>query len=358
MGKKLFNYVIGNPPYQEEFSFDGNKTYAAPVYNEFMDAANEVGDKVELIHPARFLFNAGSTSKAWNKKMLEDPHFKVLRYEEDATKVFSNTDIKGGIAITYHDSEKDFGAIKVFLKLAEMNGILKKVTSAEDFRGLNEIVVSRTVYRLTDAMHKDYPSARYQENEEGENIGRLSKGHDYDMSTNIFERLPMIFSDTIPNDGHDYIRIFGRLGNERVMKWVRRDYVNNPKPLFKYSIVLPKANNTGKFGEPLSQPVITEPGVGSTETFLSVGFFETENEDKSCLKYISTKFARAMLGILKTTQDLTPDKFQYVPIQDFTEFSDIDWSKSIHDIDLQLYRKYGLDEAEIEFIETHVKEME
>lgn len=98
MGKKLFDYVIGNPPYQEEFGGSGeNKTYGAPVYNQFMDAVYSVSDKVELIHPARFLFNAGSTPKAWNKKMLEDPHFKVLRYEEDATKVFSNTDINIGV---------------------------------------------------------------------------------------------------------------------------------------------------------------------------------------------------------------------------------------------------------------------
>lgn len=76
MGKKLFDYVIGNPPYQEEFTADGNKSYAAPVYNDFMDAAYDVADKVELIHPARFLFNAGSTPKAWNQKMLSDEHFK------------------------------------------------------------------------------------------------------------------------------------------------------------------------------------------------------------------------------------------------------------------------------------------
>ena len=46
-----------------------------------------------------------------------------------------------------------------------------------------------------------------------------------------------------------------------------------------------------------------------------------------------------------------------IPLQDFTPASDIDWSKSIHEIDLQLYRKYGLDEKEIAFIESHVKEM-
>ena len=71
---------------------EGNKTYAAPVYNKFMDAAAEVADKVELIHPARFLFNAGSTPKAWNDKMLNSVHFKVLCYEEDASKVFPTTD--------------------------------------------------------------------------------------------------------------------------------------------------------------------------------------------------------------------------------------------------------------------------
>lgn len=124
--KKLFDYVIGNPPYQEEFSSDGNKTYAAPVYNDFMDAVDGVAEHVELIHPARFLFNAGSTPKAWNKKMLEDTHFKVLHYEEDATKVFPNTDIKGGVAITYRDSEKEFGAIKVFTKYNELNSMLRK----------------------------------------------------------------------------------------------------------------------------------------------------------------------------------------------------------------------------------------
>ena len=113
MGKKLFDYVIGNPPYQEEFTSEGNKTYAAPVYNLFMDATNEVSEKVELIHPARFLFNAGSTPKAWNQKMLNDEHFKVLHYEQDSSKVFSNTDIKGGVAITYHDNSKKYEAIRV-----------------------------------------------------------------------------------------------------------------------------------------------------------------------------------------------------------------------------------------------------
>ena len=352
-----FDFCIGNPPYQEDFTSDGNKTYAAPVYNVFMDAAIEVSDRVELIHPARFLFNAGSTPKSWNQKMLNDPHFKVIDYQEDATCFFPQTEIKGGVAVTYHDETRDFGPIKVFLKSGIMNGILSKILGNNAFVGMDTIVVSRTVYRLTEKMHNDHPEARYCEDKHGNNIGLLSKGHDYDMATNIFSVLPQIFHKSCPEDGHEYIRILGRRDNERLMMWIRKDYVNTHKPLYKHSIVLPKANNTGRFGETLSQPVQTEPGVGTTETFLSIGFFDTKVEDDNCLKYISTKFARAMLGILKTTQDLTPDKFAYVPLQNFTADSDIDWNKSIPEIDRQLYRKYGLTQEEIDFIETHVKEM-
>ena len=65
-----------------------------------------------------------------------------------------------------------------------------------------------------------------------------------------------------------------------------------------------------------------------------------------------------MLGILKITQHNPISTWKYVPLQDFTSSSDIDWSKSVHEIDLQLYDKYGLTAEERNFIETHVKEMD
>lgn len=98
-----FDFVIGNPPYQDETIGD-NATFAPPVYHMFMDAAYEIGDKVELITPARFLFNAGKTPKQWNQKMLEDEHFKTLFYTQKSRELFTNTDIKGGVVITYRDN--------------------------------------------------------------------------------------------------------------------------------------------------------------------------------------------------------------------------------------------------------------
>ena len=75
------------------------------------------------------------------------------------------------------------------------------------------------------------------------------------------------------------------------------------------------------------------------------------------LNYLKTKFVRTMLGTLKTTQHNHTDVWLNVPLQDFTPNSDIDWSKSIPEIDRQLYAKYGLSQEEIDFIESHVKEM-
>ncbi len=342
-----FDFVIGNPPYQDETLGD-NKGYAPPVYHKFLESAYEIGEIVEMIHPARFLFNAGSTPKQWNDRMLQDPHLKVLYFEQDSSKVFSNTDIKGGVAITYRNKSENIGAIGIFTAYKELNEILKKVSGQDTFLSFSKIVITRTAYRLTNKMHEDYPNA----------IKQLSNGHAYDMSTNIFERLPQIFFDEKPNDGEEYIRILGRANNERAYKYVRRDYINTVSNLDKYKIFLPKANGIGVLGEVLSAPILCGPGVGSTETFLSIGAFSNINEAEAALKYIKTKFTRALLGILKTTQDITPEKWKCVPLQNFSSSSDIDWSASISNIDRQLYSKYKLSEEEINFIESKVKEME
>lgn len=97
-----FDYVIGNPPYQDQSN--GNKKADESVYNYFMEAAYRISDKVELITPARFLFNNGNTPTQWNEKMLSDNHFKVLTYERDSSEIFPNIEIKGGVSIHYRDA--------------------------------------------------------------------------------------------------------------------------------------------------------------------------------------------------------------------------------------------------------------
>lgn len=343
MGKKYFDFVIGNPPYQDETTGE-QKNYSPQIYNLFMNEYYKVGKKVELIHPARFLFNAGGTPKAWNHKMLNDPHFKVLYYEQKSGNIFANTDIKGGIAVTYRDESQDFEPIGTFTIYEELNSIKNKVISDAGM-SLRTIISNRGLYRFSKLIYKENPK-------------EMERFSDSRISSSAFDRLPEEFFYDRPNDGKEYIEIFGRTSTGREYRWIRKDYVKDIENLYKFKVVLPKSNGTGALGEILSTPVVLNPMTGYTETFIGIGSFNNIAEANSLLKYIKTKFVRVLLGILKITQDNTSEKWEFVPLQDFTPNSDINWSKSIHEIDPQLYRKYGLDEKEINFIETHVKEME
>ena len=348
-----FDFVISNPPYQDDTS-GGNKTYAPPVYNHFMRECRKIADKVVLITPARFLFNAGGTPKKFNGEMLNDKHLKILHYEPDSKKIFRNrnVDIEGGVVVTLYDNSRTFEPIGTFTPFAELNDIHRKVVvDNPEFRPLNEIMFASEIYHFTDKLHEDFPDA----------ASRLSKGHAYDLKTNVFEKLTDIFFDTAPNDGNDYVKIFGKFKTERVYKFIRRDYINAPAPLDKWKVLISHSHGRSNLGNEaariISKPVLAEPHVGCTQTFITVGAFDTRAEADACLKYIKTKFARVMLGILKATQHNPPATWSKVPLQNFTATSDIDWSADISDIDAQLYRKYGLSASEVEFIERHVKEL-
>ena len=336
---KMFDFAIGNPPYMESTNSDSNRM--PPVYNYFMDAAYEIADKVELITPARFLFNAGYTPKGWSEKMLQDKHFKILEYEPNASIIFSETEIKGGVAISYRDKYQEFGAIEIFTRNPELNSILKKVrNTTKDNDYLDSIIFSPLNFKVSDVMKREHPDL----------VDRLR--------SSAFVTLSKLFFEEEPNDGYKYIKMVGLYNNKRTSRYIRADYIQESgNTLNNYTLLVSKANGMGYFGETLSPAIIAGPGVGYIQTFIGIGSFETEGEVKNTEKYIKTKFARTMLGVLKITQDCPGPKWKYVPLQDFTSASDVDWSKSIPEIDQQLYKKYGLSKEEIEFIETHVKEM-
>lgn len=186
----------------------------------------------------------------------------------------------------------------------------------------------------------------------------MTKTADARIAPSAFERMPDLFTDEKPNDGNEYIQIYGNMKSERCYKWIRKSYVKEVDNLYKYKVLVPKANGSGAIGEVLSTPLIGTPLIGYTETYISVGATDDIAEAQAILKYIKTKFARTMLGILKVTQNNPKSTWKYVPLQNFTENSDIDWTKSISEIDKQLYSKYGLSKEEIDFIETKVSAME
>ena len=334
--------IIGNPPYQ----VTSENTSDAPVYHLFIDLASLLAQRVSLLTPARYLFNAGKTPKDWNTKILNDEHFKVVDYWANSTDVFPTVDIKGGVAVMYRDSKLDFGKIGTFTAYKKLNIIANKVCKISENGLFAKLIYAPESYRLSDKLHEDYPWAKE----------RLSMGHPYDITTNIFEKLPEIFKETYQIKEEE-VRFYGRYKNERCYRWIKREYVDSHPNLDKYKVIVPKSNGSGAIGEVLSSPLIGEPLIGVTQTFLTIGAFDTRTEAEACLKYVKTKFARTMLGILKATQDNKKETWRFVPLQDFTAASDIDWTLSVAEIDQQLYRKYRLEAEEIAFIEEKVQAM-
>lgn len=336
-----FDAIVGNPPYQESTEGTSDK----PIYHLFMDSAFSLSSKVSFITPARFLFNAGKTPKEWNRKVLNDEHIKVVLYAENSTDIFPNVVIKGGVAITYRDTDSNFGKIGIYTKYSLLAEISQKVIESSGFSPLGSIIYQQSKFNL-NALYKLYPEYKNV-------IG--SKGREKRLTTPIFEQLSA-FNDE-RKAGSD-IGILGLIKNIRFNKFIEKSLIEDSENLGKYKVVLPASNGSGLLGETLSSPVVGEPYVGFTQSFISFGCFDTREEAEATLKYLKTKFVRIMLGVLKVTQHNHTDVWGYVPIQDFSKNSDIDWEKSVVEIDKYLYNKYGLSDDEIDFIESTAQVMD
>ena len=174
--------------------------------------------------------------------------------------------------------------------------------------------------------------------------------------------------DEEPSDPSLFYKILGIEKGQRIYKWVLKKYLSPRYPdknnIDKYKVFISNADGAaGQIGKPvpariLGKPIVAEPFTTSIPTFMSIGEFSTLQEAVNLEKYVQTRFVRVLVGIVKITQHITPSSWAHVPLQDFSQHSDIDWDKSISDIDVQLYKKYGLSDQEIDFIEQHVKEME
>lgn len=345
-----FDAVVGNPPYQEE---SGTSARDNAIYNFFYDSAERISDIYILISPARFLFNAGSTPKQWNEKMLNDIHLKVISYAHDSKTIFNDVGIEGGVVILIRDANEDYGGIGSFTSFEELKSISMKVGTSKK-NALTNIISGRGIYRFTTKLHEQHPEVE----------GMQSKGHKDDVGTGVFNLFNgILFFETKPEDGKEYTLVYGRFNNKRTTMWVQSVFINQPFTHNRYRVILPKAHGSRISNKSISasligNPIVIKPYEAFTEMYISIGDFEKEIYAYNAFKYVKTKFARTLLAVLKITQDNTKEKWSHVPLQDFTESSDIDWSKSISDIDQQLFKKYQLSAEEIAFIEEKVQPMD
>jgi hypothetical protein len=329
-----FNAIVGNPPYQ--VMDGGSKASATPVYQHFVEIAKRLQpDFFSMIMPAKW-YNGGRGLDDFRKSMLNDNRIQKIVDFVDSNDCFNGVDIAGGICyflwdkaysgkcsvITYSNgkrrkNERHLNEYKTFLRNHEAISIIEKITKDKESDYLASFVSSQKPFGLrTYVKPKDT----------GDLILRFSggKGH--------FDKAAVIS------------------GKEWIDKW---------KVITSY-LTYDHAGRADKEGKKriISTLEVLPPNEICTETYIVVCTFDNEVEANNLYSYMKTKFVRFLISELTSTQHLSKDKFQFVPLQNFTFSSDIDWSKPFANIDRQLYAKYGLTEEEVAFIESMIKPME
>lgn len=343
MGKKLFDYVIGNPPYQEQVSdADANSSLSKQLFPIFIRESTTVADKVMLITPSRW-FTGDAQDKSFLKLrefIRNNNHIKYLCNYPDAREVFPNAEIKGGVSYFLFDDDYEG---KVEFAISQHGKIITEIRNLFE-EGLDVIISDGVTYSiLSKVIHsKGFNS-----------ITNITRGRN---AFGIIGKDDVLNAKSKKVYFEGAIKLYCKAGE---IRWTSLSQITKGTDIVdKYKVFISKsAGNPSKDLKIIGNPYIGERGSACTDSLFPIGNFASFQEADNLRKYLQTQFLRFMVSIMKTSQNVTQLVYKFVPLQDFTFSSDIDWSKSVHEIDLQLYRKYGLDEDEINFIETHVKEM-
>ena len=341
--------IVGNPPYQ--ISDGGAQASAKPVYHVFSDFAKIVSAISCLIEPARWM-TGGKGLNQYRNDMMHDMHIKEIDDFANSKDVFPNVDIKGGVITYLYDNTYNGKCIytrhqgndtKTTLRFLYDDGcdvIIRESELTDIYQAIRKKNDSNCFIDSICSPLKPYGLR-------GEVFGHEDKYH-----------LPKISDIVVDADNGYSILGLDPISKKRTMKYVDRNY---PFPkignIDKYKLFVPRNYGCGDFGEMPASPVLAEPNMACTETFIELGSFDTAIELNNLYKYFKTKFFRTLVGIKKQDQSASRSIYGFVPLQDFTSSSDIDWTQNVSDIDKQLYSKYGLTNDEIDFIETHVKAM-
>lgn len=344
--KMKFDFVIGNPPYQES---DGGGTgdSAKPIYQLFIKNAKEITKvSFSLIVPSRWM-KGGKGLESFRQEMIDDTRIKSISDYEDASECFPGVHIDGGVCFIVWQNNY-CGEVSFKYKPKNEEAIFSKRFLKTDFA--NTVIRD---YRQSSIIKKTSKTQKFSE--------IVSYRNPYGLSADLFNETEKYKNLSISFDEQgDKLKIFGvqgkKGGAKRVVGFIDANKIEkNISNVNKYKLFFSKAYMTTSTVPP--EIIIGTPNCICTETFLEIGAFNNIQETNNCLNYIRTKFFRALLFYNRHSLNISKESFSLIPLQDFTKKSDIDWSKSIHEIDLQLYKKYGLSEEEIAFIESHIKEM-
>ena len=325
-----FNAIVGNPPYQV---MDGGAGVSAkPVYNLFVEIAKLIKpDYISMIMPSRW-FAGGKGLDSFREEMLSDKRLSHIFDFINAKDCFPTASIGGGVNYILWNAKHCSDC-----SITTIQGDMRDTET----RPLNQFSV---FIRYNAAIHI---------------VNKCKSERNFDSIVNT--RNPFGLSSNVRGEKSGELRLISSAG----ISWLPKSAVPSSNTLLsKYKILMSKVT-AEHAGEPdrngqfkiVSRTEVVGPNDVCTDSYLIIGESEHKSVVENEYKYIQTRFARFLLMLAVSSINLSPDKFQFVPLQDFTEDSDIDWNKPIPNIDKQLYKKYNLTKEEIEFIEKMIKPM-
>ena len=315
-----FDVIIGNPPYQLDDG--GAQASAMPIYHLFVEQAIKMNPRyLSMIIPSRW-FSGGKGLKSFRDEMISDKRIAEIHDFEDAKECFPGVEIKGGVCYFLWNSMKDNKKCKIN---TYKDG---KIVSA-DLRPLKE----------------DFLDIFIRYNEALSIVRRVYNANQTKFSSIVQSRNPFglatNFSNIKNQKSNNSIKVYA---NKRHGYVDCRYILRNSDWIDKWKVIIPYAVGNGDLKTDELKPLVIGPRTCCTETYLVIGPLDTEQEARNVVSYMRTRFFHFLLGLKKITQHATSDKYELIPLLDFSKI----WSDAV------LYKQYNLSKLEIEFIESMI----
>ncbi len=335
-----FDVIIGNPPYQ--MSSNDSGIQAIPLYHKFVQQAKKLNPRfLTMIIPARW-YSGGMGMNDFRKEMLNDKRIRFLHDFPKSRDCFPGVDIAGGVCYFLWDRDNP-GICKV---ISHQKGeVISEMERPLLENGQEIFIRDNTGLKIVKKIliHKEKMMVKQVESISPFGIPTFFRG-----KKTPFKNSLTLFSSA----GITYIE--------------KKDVKKNINLLDKYKVSIGQLNpdrggvNNAKDNKMnvITKVKIYGPNQVFTATYLLLNYFSNEKDAKHFMSYMKTRFVRFLIYLTLSSMHITLKNFQFVPLQDFSSNSDIDWSKPIPEIDKQLYKKYGLTKEEIDFIESMVRPME
>ncbi len=340
-----FEAIVGNPPYQENISnAEDNSSLGKQIFPSFVRLSIALNSKVvSLITPSRW-FTGDAQDKSFLKLrefFSKNNHISHIKTYPTTKDVFASVVIKGGVNFFVY--EKDYSGLVKFTATKDKQETISEERPLFE-KGYDIVFKSKNDYQITKKVAaKEFVSM------ETITTGRNAFG--------VIGKPESLKKQTKNDFFNNAVKVYCKDGETR---WIEQEKIKKGTDLVdKYKVFISKsAGDPDNDFKVIGKAFVGEKHSICTDTYFPVGNFDSQEEAINLCKYFSTKFLRFLVNVLKSSQNVTQIVYRFVPIQDFTANSDIDWSKSIPEIDKQLYVKYNLTEEEISFIESMIKPME